>query len=595
MHALVGAGLALPGGPGRTLREHYQTFSEWVDTKNAQYQARADARNAPPPPQVDPLMANGFAWFRSGASQAEAAARFQREFGMDRDTARETARRVHEMWGEALKEALGVKDTPGTPEPPPASGSGSGVPPLPPGPKATAGGARPSGPRPGPAPTGGASAPTPPGGPLVPAATPGDPCHASVRPRTPRKNAPTSPSGSGRMPEIRPMKWSNCPAMGGSSGPSPRCLKPVKPSSIWATLAPSSLSAQRKSAGYTPLLRKGAGRRALRRLPSRSRLPSAGPRPRPSRRTSPPPQAERPAVIRLGPEGSIAPKLTQLIDQMRALGATDLEASHPDDAAKALEIFRTRAHAALRHYGTTPPTQIRPLLTQLRSALKVLNAHWDTLHPGATSSTPPPLAPATPFALPPPHAQRPPPSAPPRPAVIPLGPGTPPLPPDAPELLPPSDARPALTNDPVYQQAITLVRTHDRASTAWLAQQMGLSTSKANALLQRMEDDGFVTPAQYPQPRQVIHPLAPPMPAPAVPEPSDAAFGETPVSTTPVTPPTPPSAIGALFGEEPGLPPPPVDVPRPPDLTGTEARPGEDQPTYQAGQAVTFVDPATGR
>jgi len=64
------------------------------------------------------------------------------------------------------------------------------------------------------------------------------------------------------------------------------------------------------------------------------------------------------------------------------------------------------------------------------------------------------------------------------------------------------DLRPV--GDELYGRAVALVRTHRKASTAYLQQSLGIGYMRAADLIERMEREGIVGPADGAKPREVL-------------------------------------------------------------------------------------------
>ena len=58
--------------------------------------------------------------------------------------------------------------------------------------------------------------------------------------------------------------------------------------------------------------------------------------------------------------------------------------------------------------------------------------------------------------------------------------------------------------DDLYEQAVAIVRNDKKASTSYIQRRLGIGYNKAASLIERMEDEGVITPADHVGRREVI-------------------------------------------------------------------------------------------
>ena len=59
-------------------------------------------------------------------------------------------------------------------------------------------------------------------------------------------------------------------------------------------------------------------------------------------------------------------------------------------------------------------------------------------------------------------------------------------------------------NDDLYEQAVQIVRNDKKASTSYIQRRLGIGYNKAATIIERMEAEGVVTPADHVGRREVI-------------------------------------------------------------------------------------------
>jgi len=59
-------------------------------------------------------------------------------------------------------------------------------------------------------------------------------------------------------------------------------------------------------------------------------------------------------------------------------------------------------------------------------------------------------------------------------------------------------------NDDLYEQAVQIVRNDKKASTSYIQRRLGIGYNKAASIIERMENEGIVTPADHVGRREVI-------------------------------------------------------------------------------------------
>jgi S-DNA-T family DNA segregation ATPase FtsK/SpoIIIE len=59
-------------------------------------------------------------------------------------------------------------------------------------------------------------------------------------------------------------------------------------------------------------------------------------------------------------------------------------------------------------------------------------------------------------------------------------------------------------NDDLYEQAVQIVRNDKKASTSYIQRRLGIGYNKAATLIERMEEEGVITPADHVGRREVI-------------------------------------------------------------------------------------------
>jgi S-DNA-T family DNA segregation ATPase FtsK/SpoIIIE len=59
-------------------------------------------------------------------------------------------------------------------------------------------------------------------------------------------------------------------------------------------------------------------------------------------------------------------------------------------------------------------------------------------------------------------------------------------------------------NDDLYEQAVQIVRNDKKASTSYIQRRLGIGYNKAATLIERMEEEGIITPADHVGRREVI-------------------------------------------------------------------------------------------
>ena len=58
--------------------------------------------------------------------------------------------------------------------------------------------------------------------------------------------------------------------------------------------------------------------------------------------------------------------------------------------------------------------------------------------------------------------------------------------------------------DDLYEQAVAIVRNDKKASTSYIQRRLGIGYNKAASIIERMENEGVVTPADHVGRREVI-------------------------------------------------------------------------------------------
>jgi S-DNA-T family DNA segregation ATPase FtsK/SpoIIIE len=56
----------------------------------------------------------------------------------------------------------------------------------------------------------------------------------------------------------------------------------------------------------------------------------------------------------------------------------------------------------------------------------------------------------------------------------------------------------------LYEQAVSIVRNDNKASTSYIQRRLGIGYNKAASIIERMEKEGVVTPADHVGRREVI-------------------------------------------------------------------------------------------
>jgi S-DNA-T family DNA segregation ATPase FtsK/SpoIIIE len=64
--------------------------------------------------------------------------------------------------------------------------------------------------------------------------------------------------------------------------------------------------------------------------------------------------------------------------------------------------------------------------------------------------------------------------------------------------------------DELYDKAVDVVTRHGQGSTSWVQRQLGVGYNRAARIMEQMERDGVVGPADGSRPRQVLAPAIPP-------------------------------------------------------------------------------------
>ena len=60
------------------------------------------------------------------------------------------------------------------------------------------------------------------------------------------------------------------------------------------------------------------------------------------------------------------------------------------------------------------------------------------------------------------------------------------------------------SKDDLYEQAVSIVRNDKKASTSYIQRRLGIGYNKAASIIERMEAEGVVSPADHVGRREVI-------------------------------------------------------------------------------------------